>query len=272
MFEFVDDSFDIEKTNEYILSIQLTLGGFSFSLFSPHENKIVGFKQTPLKISSESLIVHHFDDWIKNEEILQKKYSKTNLIYFSTEFSLIPEVLYSSQLVKVATKRLIAEEEQKNAEIISIEKSDISSKLLFYLPKNLKDFINTNFTAAKLTHPVKFLIEQTPNESKKNKVVIIYTKKGFIMVASRNENVLLANGFKIEHINDLVYFLLNALTQLNLNLKETTLLISEAFTQIDDLENLLRPYFPEISYLPSSDLIENAGMISNSLHRYFSFK
>ncbi len=95
--------------------------------------------------------------------------------------------------------------------------------MLFYLPKNLKDIINTNFTAAKLTHPVKLLIEQTPNESKKNKVVIIYTKKGFIMVASRNENVLLANGFKIEHINDLVYFLLNALTQLNLNLKETTL-------------------------------------------------
>ncbi len=124
---------------------RLRLGGFSFSLFSPHENKIVGFKQTPLKISSESLIVHHFDDWIKNEEILQKKYSKTNLIYFSTEFSLIPEELYSSQLVKVATKRLIAEEEQKNAEIISIEKSDISSKIVILSSKKPKGYYKYKF-------------------------------------------------------------------------------------------------------------------------------
>ena len=91
------------------------------------------------------------------------------------------------------------------------------------------------------------------------------------MVASRNEQVLLANSFNFEHINDLVYFLLNALMQLNLNLKETSLYISEALTKIDGLEDSLHPYFTDISYFPPTSSIENAGMIQNSLHRYFSF-
>jgi hypothetical protein len=56
MFDFVIDSFDLEKTNEYILSIQINLDGFSFSIYSPVENKFVGSKVVPLKISNEFIL------------------------------------------------------------------------------------------------------------------------------------------------------------------------------------------------------------------------
>lgn len=271
MFDFVTESFDLEKTNEYILSIQITLDGFSFSIFSANESKIIAFKPTPLKISSDNLIVHHFEDWIKKEEILQKKYSKTNIVYFSTEFSLLPENMFSSQLVKAATNRLIDENEQKHFETNDINKLESPAKIVFYLPKNLKEVVNKYFPSSQLIHPVQLIIEQSPQGNKKNKVVILYTKNNFLMVVSRNQQVLFANGFSIQHINDLVYFLLNTIVQLNINLKETDLYISDALIKNDEIEGLLNPYFNEISYLPPSGLIENTEMIQHSLHRYFSF-
>ena len=271
MFDFITGSFNPEKTNEYILSIQISLGGFSFSIFSSRENKIVAFKHAPLKISSDILILRHFNEWIKNEEVLQKKYLRTVLVYYSSEFSLIPETLFNSQLVKEATTRLIDANEQKQVEIGTIKELGTPAKVVFYLPKNLKEMICQNFPSAKLIHPVQLIIEQSPQGNKKNKVVLLYYKKSFIVVASRDKQILLANSFNIEHINDLVYFLLNALVQLNLNLKETDLFILEALTRIEELEELLRPYFPEISYLSPSNSVGNVEMVPVSIHRYFSF-
>ena len=271
MFDFVTESFDLEKTNEYILSIQISLDGFSFSVFSSRENKIICFKLTPLKISSENLILPHFSEWINNEEIIRKKYKQIILLYFTIEFSLIPENLYSSQLVKEATNHLIAENEHKQVEITTLEESGIPAKLVFYIPEKLKLILNQNFPSATLIHPVQLLVKENQKGNKRNRSVLLYHKKSFILVVSREENILFANGFNIEHINDLVYFVLNVLMQLNLNLKETDFYISDALTKTPELLDILRPYIPEISYLPPSNSFENAEMVSNSIHRYFSF-
>ena len=273
MFDFVIDSFDLEKTNEYILSIQINLDGFSFSIYSPVENKIVGSKVVPLKISNDNLIVHHFEDWVEKEEILQKNFSKIYIVYFSAEFSLIPDFLYSSQLVKAATNRLIDENGQKHAEEVTINNIGTSAKIVFYLPKNLKEIVGQKFPDAVLINPAQLLIEKvTTKENKKNSIAILYCRKSFIMLASKGNQILLANGFTIEHINDLIYFLLNATTQLNLNLKETSLQILEALTKYDGLEELLQPYFSDISYISPTSSIDNSEMIPSGIHRYFAFK
>ena len=63
--------FDIEKTYKYILSIQVSLDGFSFSVLSQHEDNVLAFKTNQLKISSAALIPRRFNDWLESEELLK---------------------------------------------------------------------------------------------------------------------------------------------------------------------------------------------------------
>ncbi len=271
MFDFAIESFDLEKTNEYILSIQISLDGFSFSIFYPQENKIVAFKCKPLKISSDNLILRHFSEWLKEEELLQRKYLKTVFAYCSIEFSLIPENLYSSQLVKEASARLIPENNHKQVKVNPVNGLEIPAKIVFYLPKGLMEVISQNFNSPELIHPVQLITEQIPHVIKRNKVVLLYYKNSCILVTARGNQILLANGFKTGHINDLIYYVLNTITQLNLNPKETDFYLSDALIKNEELEHLLHNYFPEISYLSPTVLVENAEMVPNSIHRYFSF-
>ncbi len=270
MFDFTAESFDLEKTNEYILSIQISLDGFSFSVLSPQENKIVAFKCTPLKISSDNLILRHFNEWLKEEVLFQRKYLKTVFIYFTIEFSLIPENIYNSKLVQEATSQLIPENDLKQMEVNTITGLETPAKIVFYLPKDLKEIIIQHFSSSELIHPVQLITQQIPQTHKKNKVVLLYHKKSCILFAASNNQILLANGFNTGHVNDLVYYVLNTITQLNLNPKETDFYLSEALIKSEELEQLLHPYFPEIFYLSPIESVENAGMIPNSLHRYFS--
>ena len=102
MFEFdTDAAFDIEKTSEYILSIQVSLDGFSFSVVHPGNNRILAFKHTPLKISSESILSRHFESWTSTEDLWTKPFRKTRLIVFSPRFSLIPEIFYQKEMVEI---------------------------------------------------------------------------------------------------------------------------------------------------------------------------
>lgn len=270
MFDLNTKSFDLEKTNEYILSIQVSLDGFSFSVFNPLENKIIAFKCTPLKISNDNLILRHFGDWLREEELLQKKYLKTILVYFTIEFSLIPENLYCSQLVKEATKRLISEDKLKKTVINTINGLSSEAKIVFHVPKNLNDMILQTFNSPVLIHPVQLIGREIPNGNKKNKVILLYHNKSCILVAGRGNQILLANGFITGHINDLVYYVLNVIMQLNLNAKETEFYLSDALVKNEKLEQLFQPYFQEISYLSPAGSFANAEMVPNSIHRYFS--
>lgn len=269
MFDTITESFDLEKTNEYTLSIQISLDGFSFSVYNPQENKVIAFKCSPIKISGLNLILRHFSEWVEAEELLQKNYLKTSLIYFTTEFSLIPESLFISKLVHEATNRLTEENKLKTPVINSIEGLNTLAKILFYIPTDLAEFIKQKFSSSELIHPVQFVIKSIPDSSKNNKVILLYNKKSSLMVASRNNQILLANGFNINHSNDLVYYTLNTLMQLNLNLKETELFIAEALVKDEKTEQLLHPYFADISDLQTPENVVNTELIKNSIHRYF---
>src|SRR5680860_695844 len=90
----IDKSFDLKKTNNYILSIQVSLGGFSFSVVQPQNNQLLVLKHTPLKISKEQFLTRRLKEWINSEEILQKNYRNCRLIVFTEKFTLLPEHLF----------------------------------------------------------------------------------------------------------------------------------------------------------------------------------
>jgi len=220
MYDFVEESFKIEDTFEYILSIQVSLNGFSFSVFQPNRDKILVFKSIPLKISGENLIARRFKEWVNSEELLQKTFQKTRVIVFSNKFTLVPKSIYKNELNEELAHLFFREGNQLQFAENLVEK--INAKLLFNLPEGLNDALQETIGECDIIHPIKSVISNI-SDKEGEKLVLLFNDKYLFLLLSKNEKLLLANGFKINHENDVVYYVLTTLKQFDIQAKHTKL-------------------------------------------------
>lgn len=258
------EGFEPKNTNEYSLSIQVSLDGFSFSMLRGYDKKIMACKNTPLKISSEQLISRHFSEWFQNEELLNTHFKKISVVVFSDKFSLVPEALFSQKIKRDLPLYLFAEKGEMEIAENFVER--IKAKLIFALPTGLNKILADNVGECEIIHPLKLLINGMPDSSDHNQLALLFGQKSFYAVLYKKNNMALANNYKIAHPNDVVYFTLNLLKQMKLEPRETQLLLVNAEP---DIAELLSPYFthikklepganianPEISVSPILDLI-----------------
>jgi hypothetical protein len=270
MFDIIkDESFDIDNTIQYILSIQVSLDGFCFLIIHPSENKIVAFKSTPLKISSENLLARRLKEWFESEELLKKSYETIRVFIFAENFTIVPEELSEIELFENLNPVLF--QHDSNFNIVQNKIGVLNAQLIFLLPADLGDVFYQYFkNQFEIIHPAtKFL--QSPIESKsRNSAVIIYTKKFFYLIIYRDNNLLLANSFRAAHPNDLVYNVLNTFHQLEIARSETDLYFADSDVQSTKPEEVLKPYFTNILYLKNKGMITNPETMNQSLQLYLT--
>ncbi len=247
MHEFFEESLDLENTFEYILSIQVSLNGFSFSVLDPGESKVLAFKNTPLKISSNKLISRRFKEWFQSETILQRTFQKIRIIVFSEIFTLVPKNYHSNELKEEVIHILFKDGDRfKFAENL-VKKIDAT--LLFALPEDFVETINETVGECEITHPVKSLIHHNLDQEDQIKLTLLFSNKDLYFILTDGSTVLLANNFKINHANDVVYFVLTALKQLGIESKSTVLDYAGKSGYIGETEKNLHKQFASIEKL-----------------------
>lgn len=269
MFEFdTDAAFDIEKTSEYILSIQVSLDGFSFSVVHPGNNRILAFKHTPLKISSESILSRHFESWTSAEDLFRKPFRKTRIIVFSPRFSLIPEMFYQKEMKEAIPEYIFGKEAELEIAENFVEK--LKARLIFALPSKFNETVQKVFEGCEIMHPLKLILNNLPETKKNHSLSLLFDAQNVYVVLSKENKVLLSNTFKIAHVTDVVYFTLNTLKQFKIAPSNTELFLSGSTGSTEQIANGLLPYFENISFLkPDADL-QNPELAGHSFLRYFT--
>ena len=263
---FTDESFDLEKTYEYILSIQVCLDGFSFSVKLPGEKKILAFKNIQLKISRDTLITRHFQEWVASEMFLQKPFKKVHIIIFNENFSLIPEEYFHNKLRKEIPHLLF--EKNSEYEIAENVLDKLKAKLIFALPTELNNAIQNHIGECEIMHPVKIIINNPPEIKDDNALILLLDVKYFYAVLFSQNKVLLVNSFKMNHVNDIIYYILTALQQLGISPKKTSLFLADAFNNLPEIENSLNPHFTEIKNLNSTSDFSNSELMVQFSHQH----
>jgi hypothetical protein len=217
MYEFIEESFDLEKSYEYILSIQLRLDGFSFLIEHEQNKTIAAFKHTPVTISQPGLITRRFQDWVNQEAMLQKTYAKQRLVYFSEHFSLIPEKLYdASQNENIAN---ILFNTQFKTELVSNIIMKPEARLIFALPDGLHAILANLLGNYNLLHPMQLALNKLQKYNLG--LILIFNGKSVMLTALKNDKIELINNFVLHHSNDFFYYVLTALKEIELSAKTT---------------------------------------------------
>jgi hypothetical protein len=260
---FKDGSFEIEKTKNYILSIQVCLDGFSFLVIDPNENQILAIKNSSLKISNENLLARHLKGWLESEALLKNPFKIVRLFYYSENFTLVPEEYFGIERHRNLTSLLF--DKKLSGNFIENKIENIGAALFFPVPQDIINVLNQFFKNIEIIHPITNLIQSGVESGKGNLSFIMSTTRNFYFVVVGNGKLLLANSFQNQHPNDLVYNVINAFQQLEISRSETELFVAVAIDQKNEIESLLNPYFSNISILKSEKLLEKLDFPGSSI-------
>jgi hypothetical protein len=270
MFDLSKDvSFDIQKTKDYILSIQVSLDGFSFLIVHPDEKRIVAFKNTSVLISSENLLARRIKEWIEEEALLKSQFKSVNVFIASEHFQLIPQSFYEQEYRRNITSTLFDKKVHNHFLEDTIE--SINAKLLYPVSQDVTGVLKQSLGEdIQIIHPVAHILKKARDLEKINRAFVLPQNKFFYLLVFYNNSVVLANSFPSLHPNDMVFHIVNSFQQLEADRNNTEIYLSGSTNQNNEIRSLLRSYFVLIRNLNISDFVSNPGIVTNTFPLYLT--
>jgi hypothetical protein len=246
-FSFVDETIDLNRAHAYRLSIQFSLNGFSFSVLDLVRNKYVALKHTDLKDQ------HTFDQkgdkitaMLDSDPLLQAAYKDCIVLVVSPKSLLMPADLFRQEDVKQYFEFNHDRNELEELHYNYIE--SIKAYNIFPLPNPVSNAFKKKFGKIRFFHQALPLIEYQMSNShseKSRSALSIY--EDFIDIAIFNASQLfLYNSFQWTTHDDILYYLLYAYKQLNLDVLQNELYVNGNHENNTELKDLIRQYIKKI--------------------------
>ncbi len=268
VFLKTDPDFDIYRTKEYKLSIQVSLDGFSFSVIQQSENKLLATCYSPATVSSVNFLGRRVGEWIDSQEILKNNFSETKLLYSSDKFTLVPGVFYDYEKQNNLASFVFGK--VPGFESLDNYLEEETANLVFSIPVSLTEVFQNKFPGSAIYHPVS-VINRKINKLGKHldqNIAIHFYKNCFHLLLYADGKLQIANHYRFAHPNDVVYYIVSVLKSKQLNIKNTTLLFSGEIIKESELIIILQNFFDNIEFLTPS-LKLNSKIFGAQSHQFF---
>ena len=270
MSEIITDiSFDLTRTKDYILSIQVSLDGFYFSVIHKDNNQLLALGNYPAIISSEKFLGRRFFEWASSEQYFNNIFSEARLIYYTGRVTLVPGDYYDYNHQDDILNLIFG----KTAGFSSHDNywPDNKCNLIFSIPDSFLNPAVQKFQDLKIIHPLSVLnLKAREYIQNNNNIFVLYLEnKGFSHLLYYNNTLVSVNSYNIQTIDDVIYFVLSILKQNNINPRETKFFIAGDTAERKELDARLKQYAHSTqSFKPITKI--NTEIFSISLDPYIN--
>lgn len=237
--------FDRSKSNQYYISIQLGLNGFSFCIIEPVSNKLVYLNHIPV----DNLDEGDLNTIFQNNEVLKLAYLKVNVLVCTSEVTSVPLGLYHENDKKAL---LGLSHPLKDGDTLLSNVQQFSKMVhIFSLQEAIISALKYQYPNATFKHYQAFVTwkalqyEPIINQSR---VFLSIWNKSFHMEVLKGENIEFMNDFKYDTIDDFLYFFLYAFKTLDLDPQKTTVTIHGKIFKHSILSAQLKKYISHIEF------------------------
>ena len=247
-FSFIDETFDINRTNTYERSIQVSLNGFSLSVLDPVRNKFILLKHYGLKDKAPSEEkADEIQSIIQKDEHLKAKYKKTKTLLVSPKSVLIPNELFDQNYAK---KYFEFNHKLEELEEIHFNHDKSTQAVnLFVIPNSISNVLFDNFGKTPLYHQFKPFNAQCLRLQNENRIAAVHLHEDFIDIGVYgNRRLKFYNNFLTHSKEDILYFILYTFKQLELSRLENELYISGNLNLYPGLDSILSQYIKRIHF------------------------
>lgn len=268
--ELFDETLDINSTENYELSLQVSPDGFSFCLLDAIRNKFVlirSFEPDENKYFNADRI----KDILSKDDFLTRKYRKVNVVMPAPKFTIVPTPLFDpAKKNEYFTFNHLVNE---SSTIISNKLSDPDGFLVFSVSKPILELLSSYHPGLLPYHQVKPLLNNISHSRKSvngNYIHLHVEKEYFNLIVYDHNLMKFCNSFKYRNITDILYFTLNVFRNLGLT-QEETIYLSGLTEKYDDLSSNLSIYVRNIKFAgPSGNYTFSYVFNDTALHRYLN--
>jgi hypothetical protein len=251
--EIFDETLDINSTENYQLSVELSAGNLAFCILDSIRNKFIMLRSYAPE-NNHKYSADEINEIISKDDFLTKKYKKVNVILPSQKFTLIPAPLFDP--ARKDDYFSFNNVQQENNLVYNNKLSDPDSFLVFTVSKQLSDLVKIFWPGSYPYHHLKPLFEffnKDKRDSGENSIHVHVENDFFNLVIFNNKNLKFCNSFNYRNVSDILYYILNIFKSMNIR-QEETIILSGRTERYDDLFSNLALYIRNLKFAePTGD-------------------
>jgi hypothetical protein len=215
--ELFDETLDINSTENYELSVQVSVEELSFCILDTLRNKFVLLRSYEPEDNSR-FDPYRLNEIIRKDDFLTRHYKKTCLITPTSKSTLVPSPLFDD--TKKADYHAFNQTHSDGERVLTNILRDPDVVIIFSLPDGIADILNSTFPGSFLIHPLKPLFHyiKTDRRSVGSNYVHVHFEGDFLNMVIFDQNTLkFSNTFQYKTISDIEYYVLYVLRRMNVN-------------------------------------------------------
>ena len=263
-----DTDFDAEKSSQYRMTIQFSLGGLSFAFLDTLSQMLVALEcyQSDLLTDSNDLF-RTLERSLESKGLNNRDFLSVTCLIDNRYNTMVPEPIFSETdkakylefSHQIPEGYTLASERLKTVHCINV----------VAWPKALEDKILSKWKYAHITHLNSAFIDSVMHGKTKTGVFVHVNNRDFDMVIKKEDNLLFFNNFKFNTKDDFVYFLLFAMEQNGFSGQETPITFSGLIRPASEIIELCGRYVKDIRFVENPHEIRVSETLDEVPFQYY---
>jgi len=208
--------------NDLKLILYLHYNYFSYAIFNTKNNCFEKIKKHKL-IGASNIDSDELTSIINTDTNLQQQYKHILCTIESNSSTLIPEPLFDKKNIT----HYLDETDNENLEYKYIKQNFEDCFTIFTIQKHILNLLEKQFHHIKIKSASSLLIDyaSTLNPDNNDKILTEIKEKSFHIVFHEKGKLKFYNQFNFDTINDFIYYFMNCIQILRIDIKETEIMI-----------------------------------------------
>ena len=242
---------DLNKSEQYILSIRLSADGFSFSIHHP-QNEDVSY--TSYAVNSSYSMTANVKKMLATTEELGRSYQTVNVLIDTPRFTLVPFDLFEDEQTEEFFHLNFLKKENETILCNILGKNNVA--LLFGVDKHTHQLLAEQFPQARIFASISPLLEHFHTRSRENDTKNLYVHfhaSQMDVFAFDKGKLLLTNTFQCKQIPDKVYYMLYIWQQLGFSQEKDQLWLAGNIEAEEELMTELNKFIRNVKTFPKKE-------------------
>lgn len=255
----------IKSPEKWDLALRITSVGLEYTLCAPMEENSMINGCLNFDLSTENSL-RRVENTFYDLPLLVDDYNRVKVVFDTTSFLIIPKDVNSEDDHRSLFSYTFPEFE---GDLISIPLKHCDAQIILGIEKGIKAFLERTYANLYIAHSLNPLIDFFMKRallSNVNKMYVTLIGNKAYVTASANGNLLLANVFDYQNIDDVAFFILSLWKNVNFDALTDEIQIAGDNNHRQELMSILRKYIAFVmpSLFPSSLLKINRDAMNIS--------
>ncbi len=253
----VDESFDLNLSKDYILSIQVSLDGFSFSILDSIRNKVICLYHQDTFTTEPGFHLKKLNTIYDEVELLGLSYKETK-IYISApdKTTLIPIAVFNQGLAEDVYR--VTFDQSRNGKILFSLIPELASYAVFEIDHNIYNLLKEKHPECRLQSDMVLAVSGVPAIVPVLKIRVLRKQ---LAILSLNDHISFYNSYYYEGENDMLYYILGAVK--NLDLKPEQIILDGMVNKNEAIYFRLKQYFADVQLTANNPRIHYSQLLKH---------